>query len=297
MRTRTFLLWIFLTVLSLSGLASQSSRPVFAQLDALEFDVATPTQSDETVATSTPQATPAEIEAATTRYFSAVETYRLEENRYSLARDQYYQLNTLASQDEAIRRSREVLRARADVLQAYFSYLRLILQNTKGIDLDDKAAADQRLQLWQEELESYVQQIPLLTDRQQVNAAFDLLNTRSDEIQSSAYGTLVLIKIGEIQTATDTAGILHQRTKDAVENSTTLSAAQAEISQRGLAEIVTLLQRANNNTFTLIEDYREQRTRDNFSESSYRSFQTNAEFSYLQLRQILDYLREIQKTL
>lgn len=242
-------------------------------------------------------ATSEEIEAATTRYFAAVEAYRLEENRYNLARDQYYQLNTLAALDEAIRRSKEVLRARAEVLQSYFSYLRLILQNTKGIDLDDKARADQALQTWQIELETYVQQIPAATNREQVNALFSQINVRSKEIRHSAYGTLVLIKIGEIQTAVDTATLLSERTGRAVESSETISAANKEIAERGLEEIRTLLQRANNNTFTLLEDYRERNGRGDFSESNYRGFQTSAEFSYRQLRQVVDYLREIQKDL
>jgi hypothetical protein len=296
MRLRTWLAVVFIAIFGLAVAFQSRSTPAFAQLDTLEFDVATP-GIEETPATSVPNATPSEIEAATNRYFAAVEAYRLEENRYGLARDQYYQLNTLAALDEAIRRGREVLRARAEVLNAYFSYLRLILQNTKGIDLTDKAAADEELQAWQTKLEGYVEEIPQVSDRVQLNTAFAKLNDESRTVKSTAYGTLVLIKIGEIQTAADTARILQERTTEAVKNATTLSAAQVEISTRGLNEISLLLQRANNNTFTLLEDYREQKTRGDFTESGYRNFQSNAEFSYLELRQVVDYLREIQKTL
>ncbi len=278
--------------------------PIRAQETQLEFSEASlvpeselETEPEFSASSSDLSVTPEAIQAATTRYFAAVETYRIEENRYNLARDQYYQLNTLTALDEAIRRSKEVLRARSEVLHAYFSYLRLILENTKGIEINDKINADLDLVRLQEDLETYVLLIPNAQDRQQVNVLFENLNSRSREIQSAAYGTLMLIKIGEIQTAADTAGILQQRTQSAIEQSETLSAAEVEISTRGMSEISLLLQRANNNTFTLLENYRQQKSRGNFSESGYRSFQSNAEFSYLQLRQVVDYLREIQQGL
>lgn len=267
---------------------------IHAQESTLEFETATPAQDVSTDAGGVSQA---EIDAATASYFTAVEAYRLEENRYNLARDQYYQLNTAAALDEAIRRAKEVLRARAEVLAAYFRYLRLTLQNTKGIDLDDKALADQKLEAQQVAFEEYLLKIPAANDRQQVNALFDELNLTSKNIYASAYGTLILIKIGEIQTAIDTAALLQERTKSALENSETVSSSTKEIGRRGLEEITTLLQRASNNLFTLREGYQEDLARNTFSESSYRTFQTSAEFSYLQLRQVLEFLREVQKGL
>lgn len=272
------------------------ASPVQAQAETLQFDTATPIATQAGI-TDSGGVSPDEIDAATSAYFTAVEAYRLEESRYNLARDQYYQLNTAASLDEAIRRAKEVLRARAEVLAAYFRYLRLTLQNTKGIDLDDKAAADQRLQALQLELEAYLQQVPNVNDRQQVNTLFTQLNTRSKDIYSAAYGTLILIKIGEIQTAIDTSALLRERTVTALEANETVPTATKEIGRRGLDEITTLLQRASNNLFTLREGYREDALKNGFSESGYRTFQTSAEFSYVQLRQVLEYLKEVQKGL
>lgn len=287
------LVFVFLGAFVLWKAIVNTPDAVFAQLEQQTLPELPAQQTQDPLLPTTI----AELEAATDAYFLAVETYRAQETRFSLARDQYYQLNTLAALDEAIRHSREVLRARADVLQSYFRYLRLTLQTTRGIDLDDKSAADAELANWDAVFEQYKGRISAANNREQINAMFEELNARGREVQSTAYSTLILIKIGEMQIAIDTSGLLQEKTRQALDQSQAITAAEKEIALRGLDEITTLLQRANNNNFTLREDFRTQRTRGDFTESHYRSFQTNAEFTYLQLRQVVDYLREIHKNL
>lgn len=239
-----------------------------------------------------PKVSEEERQAASEAYFSDVAAYRDAEERFLVAREQYYQLNTLASQEEAIRRGKEVLTARAQVIQSYFIYLRLTLLNTTGIDLDDKATTEQELQFWANELKEFQKTIPELTTRAQIDQELLKFNEQEDAYQNIGYAALILIKLGNVQKALDTAYVVRDELVEAGLNAN-LSAVKKADQERGVEETDRLLQQAKNNLLGLRQEWQERAGKNRYKESDYRNFQQDSEFSYLQLRQAYEFMQEL----
>ncbi len=256
-------------------------------------------------ADSTLDATPVEeaqpddlsvLQRATEKYFDAVETYRDEERKFLIAREQYYQLNTLNAQDEAIRRGQELLRARAAALRTYFQYLNVIVVRTRGIELDDKNRIILALEDADRALSTYEEGIRSLNSREKVDRHFVLLNNLKPDFYNTAYSALAAIKLGEVQTAIDSSTVLSQDLKAVIE-STQLSAAEKALRTRGLEEVERLLQRAKNNRQTQRDQFVRNSIGGNYNEGVYNQFRTDIEFSYTQLRQAHSFLKEVTEGL
>ncbi|MCD8484216.1 hypothetical protein LRY60_01205 [Candidatus Woesebacteria bacterium] len=284
--------------LVLSGLAVfgsgvlLSTLPAQAQFSAVEIQEATPvTASAEVVSVD-----PARLQNVTETYYANVEAYRDAAERYQIAEIDYYQQNTLASLEEAMRRARDLMRTRADLMESYFTYLRLLLQDTRGIELEDKNIADAEMAFWQQQMAEYRTSVAGLETRPQIQDHMELFNEQKNALLHSAYMALVLIKIGKIQTALDNAVTVRQTLDTAISNSS-LSAADKAIKQRGLEEVDRLIQRSQNNVIDLQIDFRAKATQGAYNQQSYQAFQSDAEFSYLQLRQTGEYMNEIARGL
>lgn len=210
------------------------------------------------------------------------------------AREDYYQQNTLAALEEANRRAKDVLRARSDVLHSYYRYLRLSLEATNGIELADKEEALAQLRFWEEALIEHREATAPLVSRPQLDGHLRLLNDQKLSLVSAAYSSLSLMKMGNIQTAVDNTILVREYMADQIDQSS-LAAAEKEIKLRGLEEVDRLVQAARNNYAKLREDYMLFTRQNNYSEQNYRAFQGNAEYSYLQLRQSLSFLKEISR--
>lgn len=265
-----------------------SSTVVSAQFDTDVIQEATPTQAE--VGELTESFT---IQEARDEYVRSVEQYRESEQKYLISQEQYYQLNTVASLDEAIRRAKDVLRLRVITLRNYNTYLDRSLRATTGIDLGDKSQALNDLAAMETLLTQYEISYGDLNQRSEVDQAFEQLNAQRGAINSIAYRVQTLIKIGELQTAIDTA----QGANEAIDTQLSkaqISAADRAIKQRGLQEATLLLNSAQTSSFALLEDYRK-RTSSSYNLSAYDQFINGADSTYLRLRQAFAYLEEVLK--
>lgn len=226
------------------------------------------------------------------KYFEDVENYRDVEDRYLVARETYYQNNTLAAQTEAIRRAKELLQARIQVLDTYFTYLQHALDQTVAINLDNKQLMSTRLGNIRANLEQFEEQAASANDRLAIEAEFNRLNEQENILQSAAFSTLALIKIGEIQDAIDQSLATQGQVTNWLQEAPITEAQQAK-KERGLAEIDLLINRAHNNLIEVRDRWKQQTLNTDYREGTYRSFQTAAEYSYLQLRQALSFMNEI----
>ncbi len=233
-----------------------------------------------------------ELQDTTQKYFEAVETYRDVEKQYIISREQYYQLNTLAAQNDVISRGQEVLRARALALRLYYQYLSIVVRRTRGIELSDKNEVLTRLDDSIRQLVSYQEGIRALDTREKIDQHFKVFNSQKSSYHNAAYSALAAIKTGEIQTAIDSSSVLATDLKDAI-NVSDISAADRALKQRGLEETDRLLQRARNNVTELRGQFLRYTSTGNYNDSGYRQFQSNAEFGYTQLRQAYNFLREV----
>lgn len=280
---RSFLL---LLLCFLSFVFLRTATPLRAQADTAPTEF-----GDATLVTESEDLT-AQLQQVTEEYFTAVEAYRDAEERFLISREQYYQLNTLAAQDDVIRRGQEVLQARSAALRLYYTYLNLTVKKTKGIDLNDKNEVVTRLEDAIRQLQAYEGGISVLDTRAKIDQHFQVFNNLKNTYYHAAYTALAVIKMGEIQTAIDTSSIAATDFKD-IANNADISAAEKAVKQRGFEEIDRLLQRSKNNLITQREQFLRFNVSGNYNESGYRQFQTDAEFSYTQLRQALNFLKEV----
>lgn len=239
---------------------------------------------------------PAVLEATTQRFFSAVETYRDDAGQFLIAQQTYYQLNTLASQDEAIRRAKNVMLSRAELLNIYFTYLHLSVLQVRGVELSDKEMTLNQISSILSELSIYKDQIPEVSTRAEANSHLIKFNERRGGFLSAAYASLELIKIGQTQTAIDTAAIL-RRDMETMVNEAPISAADRAIKLRGLSEASSLLQTSSADLNKILLQHRQLVAQGSLSEQNYRSFQTELEPVYIQLRQSEAFMKEVAKGL
>lgn len=261
-------------------------QPVQAQFDTQVIEEATPTQGELGQLID-----PTNIEDARAEYFKTVEAYRESEQRYLISQEQYYKLNTVASLDDAIRRGKELLVLRASALRQYFLYQELVLRATTGVDLGDKAAAIEDLEAWQARLRQDETRFLDLEQRSEVDAAFEELNVFDSQIIGLHYRVKVLSKIGELQTAMDTAkGVSEGMRQQLIEAD--ISAADRAIKERGLREAIALLERGQGQLFEELDTYRTALS-GNFNRGRHDQFQSAAENIYLLLRQTYAYMDEV----
>jgi hypothetical protein len=255
-------------------------------------EVQDPTQ----VSTSSAQVDPQEeLTQLTQKYYSEVEEYRDIERKYLIARETYYKNNTLAAQEEAIRLAQELIKARADVLSTYFTYLQRNLENTLGIELDDKVVMANRLESIRADLEESKKDAGRIKNRTQVDQTFADMNLKQKELTANAYETLALIKIGQIQNAIDQATITREMVSSWIKEAD-ITEASALKKTRGLEEVDRLIQSSKNNLTEVTTRWRARMTTNQYSEGSYQAFQEDSEYSYLQLRQAHSFLDETVRT-
>ena len=280
---------LFLGVLAVDVLPV---RLVQAQdgFSAQEIQRVTQTASDS--AETSTEDVEAKLAELTDTYFTRVEKYRDAERRYGIARETYYQNNTLAAQDEAIRRAQELLVVRSEVLDAYFAYLYQDLNRTLGVELEDKVIMLNQIERTRSQLADDAKDAAKILNRAQVNDTFVALNAQQKDLLATAYETLALIKIGQLQNAIDQATISREMVSTWVEQANITEASRVK-KQRGLEEIDHLIQSAKNNLSEVSAKWRQRANNDRYSESTYHSFQTDAEYTYLQLRQAHAFFEEI----
>ncbi len=272
---------------SLNLNTAQAQTPDFS---SVIIDEVTPAETtDDATSQAADQAS---IQSTLEQYFREVEAYRTAEGQYGISRQQYYQLNTLAAQEDAINKAKSVLRARAQVLRTYYTYLRLVLENTKGIELAAKEETLEQLELEAENMLVYQERVGSFTRREEVSAEFVVLNQQQTTLQALAFSSQALIKIGQLQIAVDQARATRELVNEWLQQANMSSASKAK-KQRGMEEVDSQLQQAENNLDDVSFRWVTRTAKSGFSESSYRQFQSEAEYSYLRLRQALSFLEEI----
>lgn len=293
------LVWLSQPVIAQDDFSAEPEIVVTESLESAQLDTPTDDSTAQDSEADDAKAEESDLEdelaEITDDYFTQVEDYRDVERRYIIARETYYQNNTLAAQEEAIRQAQFLMIARSTVLETYFEYLQKSLDQTLGIELEDKVLMNNRLAKVRTDLEESLVDAGKDRNRFQINEAFTALNAQQKELTAIAYETLALVKIGQLQNALDQATISREMISSWLESAQTTEANRIK-KQRGLEEVDHLIQSAKNNLTEVNTKWRLQAGTNRFSESSYRTFQENSEYTYLQLRQALAFMEEIVRT-
>lgn len=291
---------IFL-LLGQSPVKAQETPPV------LPFDTPSPTPNQATPVSplpssvASPTSTPVVVGGSTTtsnfvnlqkQYLLLLEQYRAQEQTYTVAKAQYQQLNTLASQELAVQETRKLIDIRADVFLVYLDMLIDLLDQTKGIPLENKSPQLVKLRLLKETVQLHKSNNNVALDRFAVDQESQNFTNTIETLQSEAYYTLGLIRVGRVQQAVDKLLVV----RDAVENdvmSRQLTSAQKAQKERGFNEIQLVIDNTNTE-FTPIK-------KKVFTDTDIRSL---GDFSGLTselnpvfagINQTIEYLQEIRK--
>jgi len=226
------------------------------------------------------------------KYFFLLEQYRNQEQTYSIAKNQYLQLNTLASQELAVQETRTLIDMRADILLTYIDILTQLLSNTRGVPIENKNAQIISLSLLRERVLLHKTKNLNSLDRLTLDAESASFQTTYKQIEQNAYYTLSLIRIGEMQEAYDKMVVVRNAVESSIQNSELSSAKKGE-KERGFQEIDrTIL--STQQDFNVTKQKVLTKPGDS-SLSSFSELSRSLAVTYSQISQVVEFLQEVRK--
>lgn len=137
------------------------------------------------------------------KYKTDLSIYRTDERDYNLAKQQYNNLQTLAALEAAVKATRKVLLSRATVLQDYLGILQLMVTDTSGIDVAEKAELLTDLKNTADRMKVHQTVVEQAIDRDSILTAVKDFNEFSKGTTSISYKALSYINYGRLQTVYD----------------------------------------------------------------------------------------------
>jgi hypothetical protein len=176
-----------------------------------------------------------EIEDLKLQLLSRLNQYERDEKQYRIAIDQYRNLQTLSSIEEAIAVTKRVMLSRNQVLEIYQNLLRLQLIESEGVELSHKRQALLQLEENRALLAEFKNKIEQASDRNDVNVLAVEFTPLGNQIHETSYYALSIMAIGRLQSTYDRAMVINQRVVSAQREKTD-QANEAKI-KRSLNEI------------------------------------------------------------
>lgn len=264
--------------------------------DATESAVAeeTPSSSPDTMVSTEeiftrPRQT-AEITRLRELYQNQVERYSNLEREYLINKAQFEKLNTLQSLEQAIKSTREVMLARTDVLITYFELLRVSLDDTEGVELVEKQRNVDQMIEYITLLREHREAVLNSSNREEIALRVAEFKTLSEPFESTAYKSLALIRIGDIQTVFDKAEIVYRDVLQYHRANPTTPLRQQE-RERAYREVDNAIEKTRADLLVVRTDYAEQTSlnRSSYSQRLVKSLNT----TYSGTSQILAFLEEL----
>lgn len=143
-------------------------------------------------------------------YQDQVERYTNQEREFYINKAQFEKLNTLQSLEEAVKAGREVMISRDDVLITYFELMRASLNDTEGVELTERQITVDLMVGYIQALKDHREKVIATNNREGIAARADEFAQISVEFESTAYRSLALIRLGDIQTVYDKSLIIYK---------------------------------------------------------------------------------------
>jgi hypothetical protein len=231
------------------------------------------------------------IEQLRILYRDQVEAYRNSEKNYSIAKANYFQVQTLAALEEAVQATKKVMIDRSAVMITYLELIDSVLIETNGIELNLKNQSHTELIGLIQLLKIHQENIQVSNDRNAMAILSDDFEPIAESYQSAVYKTLSLIRIGKIQEVRDKAEIIEA---DIQQFHLSQDVSEATILRRARAydQIENDFDTINSQLFKLNESFLEAR-RQGFSRSFYERILTNLSPIFAEISRSLDHLEEL----
>lgn len=237
--------------------------------------------------------TPAEIGLAKEAYLNQADEYRRVESAYFLSRSSYQQLKTLATLEEAIINLKKVQESRILTLQRFFVALRLLVLDTRGLEVQTKSKQIENIDTALKLLDAAAIELAKANDRITLNQQTVAFEKNQKDLNSIAYSALSFIRIARVQSALDQLGLSAQLVYDDIQNRN-LSAGEAAQKQRAYDELVRLIQSMKADLL-LVRLNAERKELASLNPSSYAETLSGLSNVYTNLRRGYEFIRELQK--
>jgi len=237
--------------------------------------------------------TPAEIELAKEAYLNQADEYRRMESGYFLSRSTYQQLKTLATLEEAIINLKKVQESRILTLQRFFVALRLLVLDTRGLEVQTKSKQIENIDTALKLLDAAAIELAKANDRITLNQQTVVFEKNQKDLNSIAYSALSFIRIARVQSALDQLGLSAQLVYDDIQHRN-LSAGEAAQQQRAYDELVRLIQSMKADLL-LVRLNAERKELASLNPSSYGETLSGLSNVYTNLRRGYEFIRELQK--
>lgn len=226
-------------------------------------------------------------------YKRSLDEYRVKEDLFFVASQQYNALKTLAAQEEAVRTAREVMQVRADAMLSYYQALQASLDATPGVELSRKAAFTNQLSLFIETIKAHRSRLEIATDRLVIEKEATFFESQESQALLNAYQGLSLLKMGQLQTTLDRMAVVKEQVDKAIADNTTISETTRTEKERGSAEVARTIQTATEQLQKTMSEY--DKSASNTDASSFHQIQSKLSTTYGVLTQGVEFLQELAR--
>lgn len=224
------------------------------------------------------------------QYIAEVEAYRRAEQNFRVLKQQYLNLKTLKSLEEATVATKQAMYERSRVITTHLDLLYFTLLDTGGINLVYKNAQIKDLEARIDEVRQHTAKIEKSTTRDEINELRDDFIILGPKIEDTSYRGMSLVSIGQHQTVYDQSRIILSDLNAQLLTATMSALKKTELERaffetdRSLNEVKADLDDINNH-------YSEQK--DPIQRQFYNSTLKDLGSIYAKLSQSLSYLEEL----
>lgn len=160
-------------------------------------------------------------------YRGQLSDYRDAEKAFTIARDQYHQLQTLASINDATEASRKVFILRDEVLMTYFQLLRTSIIAADGIEVSLKEVVVKRLEMQVIWLIDHKKRVEQMQDRSQFNSLADEIIEKADVFTEISLQSTSILALGKLQDVYDRLVVVRKDISEVEAKSSTADRSRA----------------------------------------------------------------------
>lgn len=226
-----------------------------------------------------------------TLYRNQVEVYRAAEKEFTIAKTNFEQVQTLASLEEAVAKTKKVMKIRSEVLVTYLELVEAVLTETNGVELDLKQQSTTELLALVQALKIHQEEIQVSEDRLAMATLANNFEPIAATFESEVYKALSLIRIGRIQEVHDKSEIIFADIKETHQENEVAASAQAK-RNRAYAEIERNFDLIVADLIEVNEKFLQDR-RDGFTRSFYTRTLSDLGPVYAEIARSLDNLEEL----
>ena len=234
-----------------------------------------------------------DLQNAKNAYVIQADTYRSVESAFVRAKEQYIQIKTLASMEEAIKASKLAQESRIETLKSFFNALYLTVSETKGLEIQTKEQQLQNIQATLDLLEKQKIELQKANDKLSLDKVTKDFEADQSKYNQTTYSALTFVRIARVQSALDQLGLAAQTVYDDFQNKQ-LDATQAATKQRAYDELVRLIVRLKEDMLK-IRTNESQRTIQGAQLSSYTDVLGNLSNVYAGLRRGYNFVTELNQ--